>query len=469
MTAPLPIAGSTALRPAAQPATVTVLVAGQHVAVPASRVAAVDLAVPAAPVAFAPRGYEGVVFTHGVAAAQIDLGARNNGRPGAGRWSLQLDHAAGPLSLRVDEVKTGERDLEERDLEEWDLEEWDRAEPTDGASLSIDPDDLLGGLATTGPRQAATAPGDADRATEELDVLLVAGGGHRVAIPATLVDGVGRPDGFLTAHGIAHRQMVMLDGDLLPAHSLARWLGDGTPGSDSWALRLRTPDGTIALTVAELFGLHSLPRRDLVAVDADGETSLWWRDGAGNRPIQVVHPGASGFLPIERPAAREAVRTAVQPLSAPSAGHSHVAMAAGPVVLVAPAAMVREVREMPCPDDLQRSRRPGSIPVFDIDTAFGGTSGPAGCVVLKRDGQRPIALLTGRIEAADGGFGWHAPPPLPHAMAALAGAVRPSMTGKPVLDCLVRPDAFRRPWRADPGNVVRTAMRASFAGWLSNW
>lgn len=459
MTAPLPITGPTALLPAARTATVTALVAGRHLAVPASQVAAVDLAVSAAPVPFAPPGYEGVVFSHGVAAAQIDLGARNGGRPGAGRWSLQLDHPAGPLSLRVEEVKTDGGSM---------------AEPSPGPVLSIDPDDLLGGLAPCGPQPAQPALGHMDRETEELDVLLVAGGGHRVAIPATLVDGVGRPDGFLTAHGIAPRQVVMLDGDLLPAHSLASWIGGGSPEDDSWALRLRTADGTIALTVAELFGLHSLPRRELVVVDADGETSLWWRDDAGNRPIQVVHPGAGGFLPIERLAVREAVCTAVRPLPAPSSGHSHVAMAAGPVILAAPAAMVREVRGMPCPGDLHRSRRSGSIPAFDIDTAFGGAAGPSGCVVLKRDGRRPIALLTGRIEAVDGGFGWHAPPPLPHAMAVLAGAVRPAAAGKPsdgtpVLECLVRPDAFRRPWRADPGDVVRTAMRASFAGWLSNW
>lgn len=458
MTAPLPIAGPTAPRPAARTATMTVLVAGRHLAVPANQVAAVDLAVSAAPVPFAPPGYEGVVFSHGVAAAQIDLGARNGGRPGDGRWSLQLDHAAGPLSLRVEEVKTADGTM---------------AEPAPGHALSIDPDDLLGGLAPCGPPPAQPGPDDMDRATEELDVLLVAGGGHRVAIPASLVDSVGRPDGFLTAHGIASRQVVMLDGDLLPAHSLASWIGAGSPEDDSWALHLRTADGTIALTVAELFGLHSLPRRDLVAVDADGETSLWWRDDAGNRPIQVVHPGAGGFLPIDRPAAREAVCMTVRPLPAPSSGHSHVAMAAGPVILAAPAAMVREVRGIPCPGDLHRSRRSGSIPAFDIDAAFGGTAGPAGCVVLKRDGRRPIALLTGRIEAVDGGFGWHAPPPLPHAMAVLAEAVRPApgkpSDGKPVLECLVRPDAFRRPWRADPGDVVRTAMRASFAGWLSNW
>ncbi|WP_395456282.1 chemotaxis protein CheW [Azospirillum melinis] len=458
MTAPLPIAGPTAPRPAAQTATVTVLVARRHLAVPASKVAAVDLAVSAAPVPFAPPGYEGVVFSHGVAAAQIDLGARNGGRPGDGRWSLQLDHAAGPLSLRVEEVKTADGTM---------------AEPASDPVLSIDPDDLLGGLAPCGQQPAQPGPDHMDRATEELDVLLVAGGGHRVAIPATLVDSVGRPDGLLTAHGIAPRQVVMLDGDLLPAHSLASWIGAGSPEDDSWALRLRTADGTIALTVAELFGLHSLPRRDLVAVDADGETSLWWRDDAGNRPIQVVHPGADGFLPIDRPAAREAVCTAVRPLPAPSSGHSHVAMAAGPVILAAPAAMVREVRGIPCPGDFHRSRRSGSIPAFDIDAAFGGTAGPAGCVVLKRDGRHPIALLTGRIEAVDGGFGWHAPPPLPHAMAVLAEAVRPApgkpSDGKPVLECLVRPDAFRRPWRADPGDVVRTAMRASFAGWLSNW
>ncbi|PWC78814.1 chemotaxis protein CheW [Azospirillum sp. TSH64] len=458
MTAPLPIAGPTALPPVARTATVTVLVAGRHVAVPASQVAAVDLAVPAAPVPFAPPGYEGVVFGHGVAAAQIDLGVRNGGQPGAGRWSLQLDHAAGPLSLRVEEVKTADANM---------------AEPAPGPALPIDPDALLDGLAPCGPQPAQPAPDHMDRATEELDVLLVAGGGHRVAIPATLVDSVGRPDGFLTAHGSVPRQMVMLDGDLLPARSLASWIGGGSPEDDSWALRLRTADGTIALTVAELFGLHSLPRRDLVAVDADGEISLWWRDDAGNRPIQVVHPGAGGLLPIDRPAARDVVCTAVRPLPAPSAGHTHVAMAAGPVILAAPAAMVQEVRGTPSPGDLHRARRVGSIPAFDIDAAFGGTAGPAGCVVLKRNGQRPIALLTGRIEATDGGFGWYAPPPLPHAMAVLAGAVRPA-TGKlgndrPVLECLVRPDAFRRPWRADPGDVVRTAMRASFAGWLSNW
>lgn len=457
MTSPLPIAVSTALRPAAQPATVTVLAAGQHHAVPASRVAAIDLAVPAAPVAFAPPGYEGVVFTHGAAAAQIDLGARTGGQPGAGRWSLQLEQAAGALSLRVDEVKTAGGCM---------------ADPDPSPALSIDADDLLGGLTPSGPTPVRPPPDHADfadRATERLDVLMVAGGGHRVAIPATLVDSVGRPDGLLTAHGIAHRQVVVLDGDLLPVHSLASWIGVGAPEDDRWALRLRTPDGTVALTVAELFGLHSLPRRDLVAVDADGETSLWWRDDAGNRPIQIIHPGADGFLPIDRPAAREAVCTSVQPLPTPSAGHTHVAMAAGPVILVAPAAMVQEVMGTPCSGDLHRSRRAGSIPAFDIDAAFGGTSGPAGCVVLKRDGRRPIALLTGRIEAADGGFGWYAPPPLPHAMAVLAGAVRPAAGGKPVLECLVRPDAFRRPWRAAPGDVVRTAMRASFAGWLSNW
>ena len=456
MTAPLPSAGPTAPQPAARTATVTVLVAGRHLAVPASQVAAIDLAVSAAPVPFAPPGYEGVVFSHGMAAAQIDLGARNGGQPGAGRWSLQLEHTAGPLSLRVEEVKTADGTM---------------AETAPGAVLSVDPDDLLGGLAPCGSQPA---PDHMGGTSEELDVLLVAGGGHRVAIPATLVDSVGRPDGLLTAHGIARRQLVMLDGDLLPVHSLACWLGGGPPGDDGWALRLRTPSGSIAMTVAELFGLHSLPRRELVAVDADGETSLWWRDTAGNRPIQVVHPGADGFLPIDRPAAREAVRTAVRPLPAPSAGHTHVAMAAGPIILVAPATMVQEVKGSPCPDDLLRSRRSGSIPAFDINAAFGGTAGPAGCVVLTRDGRRPIALLTGRIEAVDGGFGWHAPPPLPHAMAVLAGAVRPAATGKPsdgkpVLECLVRPDAFRRPWRADPGNVVRTAMRASFAGWLSNW
>jgi len=464
MTAPLPIAGPTALPPVARTATVTVLVAGRHFAVPASQVAAIGLAVPAAPVAFAPPGYEGVVFSHGVAAAQIDLGAWNGGQPGDGRWSLQLDHAAGPLSLRVGEVRTADGNM---------------ADPAPGPALSIVPDDLLGGLAPCGPQPAQPATDHMERTTEELDVLLVAGGGHRVAIPAALVDSVGRPDGLLTAHGIAPCQVVILDGDLLPVHSLASWIGGGSPEDDSWALRLRTPDGTVALTVAELFGLHSLPRRELVTVDSGGETSLWWQDDAGNRPIQIVHPGADGFLPIDRPAVREAVCTAVPPLPAPSAGHSHVAMAAGPVILVAPAAMVQEVTGMPCPDDLHRSRRAGSIPAFDIDAALGGTAGPAGCVVLKRDGRRPIALLTGRIEAANGGIGWHAPPPLPHAMAVLAGAVRPSATGmpanrdpansRPVLECLVRPDAFRRPWRAAPGDVVRTAMQASFAGWLSNW
>jgi len=459
MTAPIPIAGPTALPSNAKTATVTALIAGQSHTVPASQVTAVDLAVSAAPVAFAPPGYEGVVFSHGVASAQIDPGARNGGRPGAGRWSLQLDNAAGPLSLRVDEVKTGDGNM---------------AEPAPVRAYSIDPDDLLGGLAPSGRQPTQPAPEYMDRATEKLDVLLVAGGGHHVAIPATLVDSVGRPDGFLTANGIAHRRLVMLDGDLLPVHSLASWIGGVVPEEDGWALRLRTPDGIIALTVAELFGLHSLPRRDLVAVVSDGEPSLWWQDDAGNRPIQIVHPGADGFLPIDRPAVREAVCTAVQPLPAPSAGHTHVAMAAGPVILIAPAAMVREVMGTPCPGDLYRSRRSGSIPAFDIDAAFGGTAGPAGCVVLERKGRCPIAMLTGRIEAADGSFGWHAPPPLPHAMAVLAEAVRPAAstkqaTGKPVLECLVRPNAFRRPWRSDPGDVLRTAMRASFAGWLSNW
>ncbi|WP_158306005.1 chemotaxis protein CheW [Azospirillum sp. B510] len=467
----------------------TVLVAGRRCLLPADRLVSVDLAVPAAPMAFAPPGYEGVVFSQGVAAAQIDLCALNGGEPGSGRWSLRFDGAAGPLSLRVKRIRPDESGTDE-------------GEPDQGGTgagpLDIDPDTLTGGLAPAAA-PAQPLPALTDGAADTLDVLMVGSGGRRLAIPATLVDSVGRPGSLLTAHGASprHRRVVALDDDLLPAHSLAGWTGgEAGPEEEGWAVRLRTPEGDIALTVAELFGLRSLPRPELTAVATDGGASLWWRagdDGYGH-PIQIIRPSAGGILPMDWPMdwpaeaaghpARPSVRPPVRPLALPSAGHSHVAIAAGPLTLVAPATLVLEVRERPEPRDLNPTRLPGSVAAFDIDAALGGPSAPSGCVVLKRDGRRPVALLSRRI-GASGASGWCPVPPLPRPLAPLIGAVRPSHPStaeSPALDCLLRPDAFNRPWRLeardrpwrpdsqnsrDSQHTIREAMRASFAGWLS--
>jgi chemotaxis signal transduction protein len=413
----------------------------------------------------APDAYEGLVANGAAMAAQLDLPRAWGGAARAGRYALLVETARGPVSLRVGSVAFA-----------------DDAADGEVACARAAIEDLVAGLAPADSSSGDDSVGDdgADGGDDAaLDLLIVRTGGRPVALPAHEVERIARHAGtWRIRQGDGDERIVEVDGQWLPGHSLADWLGQPAATADEpWILVTAVAGRRMAIAVDAMDGLVAAPLARMRRLDHRHHRSHHYIDPTRGA-VEIV--SAAGFASVmtalDEPgeAADAALLQGPSPAwggtGAPPLPDDGLAVTARWFTCVFPAgavaAMVSGVRG----DGLARRRSPGACPVFDLAALLGvpgpatpdGTAeGPAPerLILVNRPGRRPVVLKVDAVAPAAGSPAWLGLPAVPPLVRALFAAVRPDGEA---CQFLVR-DAVLA---GRPGPAVGAVARPAFLGWL---
>lgn len=406
--------------------------AGRVLVLPSDRAHRVAFATVAAPLPFAPVGCEGVAMIETVLATQIDL----TGNPGGGAtdtvsYALLLRGSRGWFHARVSGVS---------------LTDPAPGEPHDSALPLLDR--LTEGL--TEDRRALTLdPEQADARAKDGEALLVLRtGSRRIALPARSVERVAPHQGaWSLRRGGADERVVALDGDLLPGCSLAVWLDTArevaapaeptaeAAEGEGWVAVMRVEGRCMAVTFTALDGLITAPPDRIRALIHRGHSARHCLDPERGA-IEILDP--DGFL-VSLPEGADArissdgeVDTArrtgeSEPLPVPDGG---LAATAGPFVCVFSRGAVDRLLTGTGLGRVDRERRPGAEPVFDLPTLLGlprpdAQRARAGRLLrLNRPGRRSVLLFVDSVGPTESTPDWQALPSVPPLVDTLFSALR---------------------------------------------
>jgi chemotaxis signal transduction protein len=422
--------------------------AGQRWSLPAELVGDVAPAMPAAPVPFAPFAFEGIVEVGGLPTAQVDLSEFLGGPIRTGPYAMLVRTSRGPIKVRVDSASLAASASTDET-------------PSGLPGIEALVADLVCAECDEQPRPGAIT----DAADEgQLDFLVIRSGPVPVAVPALDVERVGRHSGAWNSRtGGTGERAIALEGEILPGWSLAAWLGSGQIEDETWTVVLGGEDDRVALTVAEVRGLVSVPRRRIKHAAHRTGISTWLLDSE-DRAIEVIGP--AGIATTGPGKTTQRLPSPVEPKlsnSNPPTSHSQIAFKAGPFTCVLPSMAVIEVRGGIERADLPARRSRAALPVFDPAVLLGFPSpslNATRAVVLRRSGKRrPVSLLTADVGNARDGE-WHPLPAVPQAIHDLFQSVR--LNG-PSCDLLLRETAFAR----SGCRAVASLLENALAGWLS--
>ena len=440
---------------AGSPDMVIFAAAGMRWTLPVAVTRDFGLAVAASPVPFAPDAFEGLVDADGLLAAQLDL-SRALGGAGGGRYSMLVDSAAGPLRLRVESVAFAAS-----------------AAASAGLAPGLPEIATLAAAMAAADVTAGTAPPPAEAADgRPFEALIVRSAGTPVALPALVVERVGRHRGAReNRRGAAGELIVAIEDDILPGWSLAERLElEPGGGGEGWAVVIRLGGRRFALTVGEVHGVEPVPSRRVRRIHHGERASLWLPDtgyGSDSGLIELVDPGilAGGgsalsgvFDPadLDEPAAPPEQRVA---------DRGKLAVSVGPFSCVVPTSLIGEVLGDVGAGRVSRHRFHGALPLLDAAPLLGlpSAGGVSGRVlVINRRGRRRLALRVNAIAPAALTPPWRPLPALPVAARRLFQAVR--LEGE-ASTFLLREDVFDRACHA----VVAGLPEAAFLGWLGGF
>lgn len=441
--------------------------AGKRRALPVALVREIGQAATAEPVPFAAAGFEGLVESDGILAAQLDLSLAMGGPAGGGRYSVLVESSQGLLRLRVDGVSFAGPAAE------------------DGVDSGLDEiEALVASLAPADPLPEVAPPRAAGPAAPVFEALIVRSGGKAVALPAAAVERVERHRGARASRkgGVGER-IVAVEDAILPGWSLAAWLdgageakdGETAAGEEGWAVVVRVGGRRAALTVAEVRGVVAVPGGEVRRIRHRDGASVWLPapgQESGSGMIEVIEPaefGGSGHAhapddatagdagPDEEPAVAPAERRA--------ADRGRFALDFGRFSCVVPECLIAGVLGEVGPDRLASRRGRGLAPLLDPAPLLGLAASGAECrraLVLKRPGRCRLALRVGAVAPAAPEPAWRPLPMLPPSAHRLFEAVR--FEGS-ALAFLLRESAFDRP--RDP--LIAGLLRAAPVGWLGGF
>ncbi|WP_298376155.1 hypothetical protein [Azospirillum sp.] len=434
--------------------------AGRVLSLPSRRVHRMSFAVDAAPVPFAPLGYEGVAAVDGIVAAQIDVTVAAGGAAKSGRYSLLARCGRGWVHVRVAGVSLVDP---EPGVEHGDalalLERLTSGLTRDGCVVELDPalEDAL-------PPAA-------------LPLLVVRTGGRLVALPAREVERVAPHQGsWPIRQGDADERVVAMGGDVLPGCSLAEWMSDSPmdgaadAAEEGWAAVMTANGRRMAITFTALDGLVTAPLTRIRRLAHRRHAARHCIDPERGA-IEIVDPrdfAAPAATPTsadegEDPdAPPSALSAEAEPPSVPDGG---LAAMAGPFVCVFSRGAVNRLLTGVGLERVAPQRSAGAFPVFDLAALLGlapqDGARTGRILLLNRPGRRAVALFVDGVGPTESVPDWQALPAAPQPIPGLFSAMR-LVGSRPTLQLLVRDSLL-----ADRvGAGFAAALRPTLLGWL---
>lgn len=431
--------------------------AGRVLSLPSRRVHRMSFAVDAAPVPFAPLGYEGVAAVDGIVAAQIDVTVATGGSAKSGRYSLLARCGRGWVHVRVAGVSLVDP---EPGVDHGDalalLERLTSDLTPDGCVVELDPalEDAL-------PPAA-------------LPLLVVRTGGRLVALPAREVERVAPHQGsWPIRQGDADERVVAMGGDVLPGCSLAEWMSDSPmdgaadAAEEGWAAVMTANGRRMAITFTALDGLVTAPLTRIRRLAHRRHAARHCIDPERGA-IEIVDPRDFTAPAATPTVAEEDVDPIALPsveAEPPSVPDGGLAAMAGPFVCVFSRGAVNRLLTGVGLARVAPQRSAGAFPVFDL-AALLGLAPQDGermgrILLLNRPGRRAVALFVDGVGPTESVPDWHALPAAPQSIPGLFSAMR-LVGSRPTLQLLVRDSLLTD--RVGAGFAA--ALRPTLLGWL---